>query len=100
MNIMCAFHHIRQTGILFESQEGERILCVPFTINDKGIVFLKERGIGQGVCFSQLTTSYVHIVKNTKVSEWRRNFNIEELGKVDEVVLRGLVLRNAIRVRF
>jgi len=52
MNIMCAFHHIRQTGILFESQEGERILCVPFTINDKGIVFLKERGIGQGVCFS------------------------------------------------
>ena len=51
---MCAFHHIRQTGILFESQEGERILCVPFTINDKGIVFLKERGIGQGVCVSRL----------------------------------------------
>lgn len=49
---MCAFHHIRQTGTLFERQGGERILCVPFTINDKGVVFLKERGIGQGVCFS------------------------------------------------
>ena len=75
---MCAFHHSRQSGSLFE----------------------KQGGIGQGVCFSQLTTSYVHIVKNTKVSEWRRNFNIEELGKFDEVVLRGLVSINAIRVRF
>jgi len=25
---MCAFHHIRQAGILFESQEGGRMLCV------------------------------------------------------------------------
>ena len=51
---MCAFHHIRQTGILFESQGGERILCVPFTINDKGVVFLKGERDGQGVCVSRL----------------------------------------------
>ena len=50
---MCAFHHSRQIGILFESQGGERILCVPFTINDKGIVFLKGERDGQGVYFSQ-----------------------------------------------
>ena len=50
MNIMCAFHHIRQTGILFESQEGERILCVPFTINDKGIVLFEGERDRTGVC--------------------------------------------------
>ena len=44
---MCAFHYIRQTGSLFE----------------------RERGIGQGVCFSWLKTVFVHGEKNTKVSE-------------------------------
>ena len=29
-NIMCAFHHSRQTGSLFERQGGERTLCVLF----------------------------------------------------------------------
>lgn len=49
---MCAFHNQRQTGILFERQGGERISCVPFTIHDKGIVFLKGERMGQGVCVS------------------------------------------------
>ena len=40
-NIMRAFHYIRQAGILFERQVGERILCVLFTTHDKGLVFLK-----------------------------------------------------------
>ena len=52
MYIMRAFHHIRQTGILFERQGGERILCVLFTTYDKGIVFLKGERMGQGVCVS------------------------------------------------
>ena len=66
MNIMCAFHHIRQTGTLFERQGGERILCVPFTINDKGVVFLKERGTGYRVCILRLMISCVRIDKTQK----------------------------------
>lgn len=44
-NIMCAFHHSRQTGILFEREGKEH-----------------------HVCFSRLTTSFVQGEKDTKVS--------------------------------
>ena len=48
------------------------------------------------MCFSWLTTSFVQGDKTQKF----RSFNIEELGKVGEVVLTRGVPRNAIRVRF
>ena len=69
---MCAFHHIRQTGSLFERGE-DRTGCVPW-----------------------LKTVFVQGGKNTKVSE----FTIEEFGKFGKVVLTRLVLRNAMGVRF
>lgn len=78
MNIMCAFHHSRQTGILFE----------------------RKGGTGHGVCVSWLTISFVQGDKNTKISEWGRSFSIEELGKFGKVVLMELVPRNAMVVRF
>ena len=71
---MCAFHYIRQTDSLFERQGGKR----------------------RHVCFLRLTTSFVQGDKTQKF----RSFNIEELGKVGEVVLTRGVPRNAIRVRF
>ena len=74
MNIMCAFHYIRQTGSLFERQGGKR----------------------RHMCFSRLTTSFVQGDKTQKF----RSFNIEELGKFREVVLTRWVPRNAIRARF
>ena len=74
MNIMCAFHYIRQTGSLFERQGGKR----------------------RHVCFLRLTTSFVQGDKTQKF----RSFNIEELGKIGEVVLTRWMPRNAIRVRF
>ena len=74
MNIMCAFHHIRQTGSLFE----------------------RERGIGRGVCVSRLATSLVQEDKTQKF----RKFTIEEFGKFGKVVLTRLVPRNAMVVRF
>ena len=74
MNIMCAFHYIRQTGSLFERQGGKR----------------------RHVCFLRLTTSFVQGDKTQKF----RSFNIEGLGKFREVVLTRGVPINAIRVRF
>ena len=71
---MCAFHYIRQTASLFE----------------------REKGIGRGVCVSRLTTSFVQGDKTQKF----RSFNIEELGKIGEVVLTSSVPKNAIRMRF
>ena len=74
MNIMCAFHHSLQTGSLFERQGGKR----------------------RHVCFLRLTTSFVQGDKTQKF----RSFNIEELGKIGEVVLTSSVPKNAIRMRF
>ena len=74
MNIMCAFHYIRQTGSLFERKGGKR----------------------RHVCFLRLTTSFVQGDKTQKF----RSFNIEELGKIGEVVLTSSVPKNAIRMRF
>ena len=74
MNIMCAFHYIRQTGSLFERQGGKR----------------------RHVCFLRLTTSFVQGDKTQKF----QSFNNEELGKFGKVVLARLVTRNAMVVRF
>ncbi len=54
---MCAFHNQRQTGILFERQGGERILCVLFTTHDKGLVFLK--GERDGTVYVRFTANKV-----------------------------------------
>ena len=75
---MCAFHNLRQSGSLFDRKRGKR----------------------RHMCFSRLTTSFVHGEKNTKVSEWGRTLLYKELGKFGEVVLKGLVPENATRVRF
>ena len=48
------------------------------------------------MCVSRLTTSFVQGDKTQKF----RSFNIEELGKIGEVVLTSSVPKNAIRMRF
>lgn len=71
---MCAFHHQRQTGSLFD----------------------RKRGLGQGVRF---TANKVVCASKLKTQKFR-SFNIEGLGKFREVVLTRGVPINAIRVRF